>query len=162
MFDDAGVEKPDGQMAHAFRHYFVTVCYRDYGMDPSTIKHLIGYSDASTVMETTYQHLTDHAHVDAAREATGMETDASEESDQSLTPETCPTCNEPLPPNAKACPYCGMVFTPDAVAAQDAMQEKVRETKEEAETLGEYKDADKIAQALEDDPKFASQLMDYL
>jgi len=123
LFDEAeGVEKPDGQMAHAFRHYFATTAYRDFDMDPTTIKWLMGHAEESTLWESTYQHLRDQDHIDAAREASDMGRESSRD-ETAMTPKTCPTCNEPLAPSAKACPDCGMVFTPDAKAAQDQLQE---------------------------------------
>lgn len=133
LFRKADVDKPDGQMAHTFRHYFVTVCYRDYGMNPSTIKHLIGHTEASTVMETTYQHLTDQDHIDAARAATESGRDNDEERD-AFTPVKCPTCNEPLAPDAKACEDCGAVFAPNAQATKETLQGNAEERVIEAET----------------------------
>lgn len=146
---------------HNFRHYFVTVCYREYDMDPSTIKFLIGHGQESTVMETTYQHLTDDDHINAARTASGAGRDPDPE-ESSLTPETCPTCHEPLPANAKACSDCGMVFTPDAVAAKNQIEGTIRETKDQADTMQDYRDVDEIAQALEDNPALAARLMERL
>jgi integrase len=122
LFERADVDKPDGQMAHTFRHYFVTVCYRDYDMDPATIKYLIGHEQGSTVMETTYQHLTDQDHIDAAREARNVDRGEDTETGTALTPAACPTCNEPLSSGAKACPDCGEIFAPDAKAAQESYQ----------------------------------------
>lgn len=155
--DRAEVEKPPNP--HNFRHYFVTTCKRDYDMDEATIKHLIGHGPGSAIMETTYQHLSDEDHIKEAEVAQGLR---KEEDKSPLTPAVCPTCTEKLTANAKACPSCGTVFAPDAKAAQDTMKKQVRETKEEADTLEEYKDADSIAQALEDDPVLASQLMQKL
>jgi integrase len=145
--------------AHAMRHNFVTMCKRDYDLDDDVIKRLIRHKPESDVMTTTYKHLSDEDFIQKAEEAFGFR----EEDDESpMTPETCDVCNEPLPPNAKACPNCGTVYTPDAKASQDVIEGKVREQKEEADSLEEYKDADKIAQAVDDDPKLAAQLMDKL
>jgi len=110
-------------------------------------------------MESTYQHLTDEDHIKAAEVAADLR---EPEEESPLTPQVCPTCNEQLPPNAKACPACGTVFAPDAKAAQDQVNDMVDESKEEADTLEEYKDADKIAEAVNDDPELAAQLMDKL
>lgn len=68
--ETAGVDKPVN--AHNFRHYFVTVCKRDYGMDNDTIKHLIGHNPDSKVMERTYAHLTDEDHIRTAEENYGI------------------------------------------------------------------------------------------
>lgn len=149
---------------HNFRHYFVTVCFREYDMDPSTIKFLIGHHQESVVMEETYSHLTDEDHINAAREKTqaGRE---PEETESSLTPEACPTCREPLPPNAKACPDCGMVFTPDAKAAENYVEQSVRESYREAEDMEEVERAkakDEAVEAVMSDPELKAELVDEL
>lgn len=142
---------------HNFRHYFVTVCYREYDMDPSTIKFLIGHHQDSTVMETTYQHLTDEDHINAARRQTdsGREPDEKEES---LTPETCPTCRENLPPDAKACPTCGAIFTPDAKSVEEKLQADTDEKREETDDVDLLKAVDKIKRLQEENPKLLEQL----
>jgi integrase len=155
--DRAGVEKPPNP--HNFRHYFVTTCKRDYDMDEATIKHLIGHGQGSNIMETTYQHLSDEDHIKAAEVAQGIR---EEERESPLTPAVCPTCTDKLQPNAKACPGCGTVFSPDARQAQDQIEGQIRDQKEQAEDIDEYSDADTIAQALDDDPKLAAELMDKL
>lgn len=108
----AGIDKPVNP--HAFRHYFVTVAKVQYDMDDATIKHLLGHSPSSNIMETTYAHLSDDDHINAAREAMGFETGESDP--HSLAPPVCPTCNTPLKPDAESCPTptCREVFTPDA------------------------------------------------
>ncbi|AGN01154.1 integrase family protein [Salinarchaeum sp. Harcht-Bsk1] len=152
--DDAGVDKPPNP--HNFRHYFVTACKRDYEMDESTIKHLIGHGQGSRIMETTYQHLSDNDHVEAAEVAAGLrEPDAG----SPLTPKICPTCSESLAPEAKACPGCGTVFAPDAQATQAQIEEDVKadyretdpsdeETMERLETLDELLDDPEVKEAL--------------
>lgn len=40
--EDAGVADTKNVHAHLFRHYFVTVAKRDYGLDNDTIEHLVG------------------------------------------------------------------------------------------------------------------------
>lgn len=156
--EEAGVDKPVN--AHNFRHTFVTICKRNYGMDNDTIKRLIGHDMSSTVMETTYAHLTDDDVINAAERATGIRDD---EPESPMTPDICDNCDEPVPlDDAKACPSCGITFRPDAYHAKETLKERGREEKEQAETLEEYKDADAIAQALDDDPHLATQLMDKL
>jgi integrase len=154
----AGVDKP--MNPHNFRHTFVTIAARDYDMDFDTIKRIIGHEPDSNVMESTYAHLTDDDVIDQAKDDMGIE---EKEEESPLTPDVCDNCGEPIPiDDAKACPSCGIAFTPDARQTKDKMQGKVREQKEQAETLEEYRDADAIAQALDDDPKLAAELMDKL
>ncbi|MCU4718393.1 tyrosine-type recombinase/integrase [Halapricum hydrolyticum] len=157
--EKAGVDKPVNP--HNFRHSFVTMCKRDYNMDDSTIKFLIGHSSDSTVMETTYQHLTDEDYIADAEVAMGRrEPDDTPAVGRRECPN--PDCLNELDPSDKACPSCGTVVAPDAKQAQDQIEEQTREAKEEADTLEEYKDADKIAQAVNDDPKLAADLMNKL
>lgn len=111
----AGINKPVNP--HAFRHFFVTTCKTQYDMDDGTVKHLIGHTEGSNVMETTYRHLSDDDHIEAAEEAFGIGTDDEE----SLTPPVCPTCNAPLAPSMASCPSAGCreVFDPSK-AGEDA------------------------------------------
>jgi integrase len=142
---------------HNFRHYFVTVAKREYDMDDATIKYLIAHSQDSTVMESTYQHLKDDDHINAARRKTDSGREADEK-EGSLTPETCPTCREPLAPNAKACSNCGQVFTPDARSAQDKMQSDADEKKGEADDIDLLKAVDKIQRLQEENPELLEEL----
>ena len=121
--DAAGVNKPVN--AHNFRHYFVTVCKRDYGIDNDTIKHLIGHQPDSRVMERTYAHLTDEDHIEAAEVAQGLR---DPEEDSPLTPPICDRCGEPLEGEWKSCPYCGLIYAPDAQAAQDLTNKKMKDS----------------------------------
>jgi integrase len=145
---------------HNFRHYFVTVCHREYDMDPSTIKFLIGHGQDSTVMETTYQHLTDEDHINAARRQSEAGRDADDK-EGSLTPETCPTCREPLPPQAKACPKCGQVFTPDAQSAQGQIDKSVKESFKQVDpTDTEQVEAVEAVDEALDDPDVMGKLLE--
>jgi len=147
----AGIDKP--MHPHALRHNFVTLAKREYGMDDATIKYLIGHSPSSDVMETTYQHLDDEDHIQAAEEAVGLR---DPEEDSSLTPPACPQCGEPLPGDAKAC-HCGLVITPDAQAVKQQVRDEQWEDKAEAE--GEEEDAlDKFKQLLDENPELIEEL----
>lgn len=120
--DAVGVDKPVN--AHNFRHYFVTVCKRDYGMDNDTIKHLIGHEPDSKVMERTYAHLTDEDYIKEAEVARGLR---EPEKENPLTPPVCDGCGEPLDGDWKSCPYCGLTYSPDAREVEEQMQEDVKQ-----------------------------------
>jgi len=152
--DRAGVDKPPNP--HNFRHYFVTTCKRDYGMDDATIKHLIGHGQGSRIMETTYQHLNDEDHIEAAEVAAGIR---EEEDESPLTPQVCPTCAEQLDPGAKACPGCGTVFAPNAKTVEDEIQDDMKQsykqtdpedtdTQEKLDTLDDLLDDPEVKTAL--------------
>jgi len=118
--------------AHALRHNFVTMCKRDYDMDDDVIKRLIRHKPESDVMATTYAHLSDSDYIEKAEEAFGYRDDDEDESP--MTPQNCGSCREPLPPNAKACPSCGAVFTPDAANSKRMYQQQAEERVISADT----------------------------
>jgi len=155
--DKAGVDKP--VHPHALRHNFVTIAKRDYGMDDATVKHLIGHSPDSNVMETTYAHLSDEDHIKNAEVAAGIR-DPNEES--TLTPKIC-HCGEPLPQHAKACPRCGTVYTPDAKTVQEQIQGDMKESYKQTdpdddETMEELEAIDDLL----DDPEVKQLLLEKL
>ncbi len=150
----ADVEKPCH--AHSFRHNFVTICKTQYNLDDSTIKHLIGHQPDSNVMETTYAHLTDDDHIKAAEIATGMR---EPEDDGLLTPEVCPTCDQPQPRGAKACSHCGNVFTPDAQSVQTMVDDSLWEGKSAAEDDDEEQAVDALRDAVNNNPNEVLQLL---
>jgi len=153
----AEIDKP--MNPHSIRHNFVTIAKREYGMDDATVKHLIGHSPDSQVMETTYAHLSDEDHIQAAEEAAGIR----EPDDESiLSPDIC-HCGEPLPTDAKACPRCGTVYTPDAKAAQDQLDDQVKESykKTDPEDSDTQEKIDQLDDLL-DDPDVKAALLEKL
>lgn len=144
--------------AHTMRHNFVTMCKVVYDLDDDVIKRLIRHKPGSNVMNTTYAHLSDADYIAEAEKAFGLR---EEEDDSISTPPHCNVCNEPLPPSAKACPKCGVVFTPDAVEAmrqlEDDVKQDYRETPPDEE---EVLDAVDAVDDLLDDPKVKAQLLE--
>lgn len=56
-----------------------------------------------------------------------------DETDRStLTPKRC-SCGEKVAPTAKACPNCGMLFSPDAQAVEEETEQQVKESYKETE-----------------------------
>jgi len=152
--EKAGIDKPTN--VHKFRHSFVTIAKRDYGLDDSTIKFIIGHAKDSSVMETTYSHLTAEDHISKAEVGAGIK---EPEQQSTLTPDICPTCYENLSPEDKACPTCGEVFTPDAKATKQQIEENVYDDKGEAE--GQEEEAlDKLKELLEENPELVSEVTD--
>ena len=155
--ESAGIDRSRVH-AHTFRHTFVTIAKRDYDMDDATIKHIIGHKPDSTVMETTYAHLTNDDHIQAAEVAAGM---AEPTDDSPLTPAVCPTCGDHLADDAKACAGCGMVFAPDAKSAEKQIQADVKQDYRDTEP-GDDEQQGKI-DALDDllnDPEVKAALLD--
>jgi integrase len=123
--------------AHAIRHNFVTMCKVRYDMDNDTIKRLIRHKPDSSVMETTYAHLSDADYIKKAEEAFGIRDSTDEEDAFDASPEFCDVCHEPLQRGAKACPSCGAIYSPDAHSAkqkiQSGLEGQVGEIQNEAE-----------------------------
>jgi integrase len=142
---------------HALRHNFVTIALRR-GVPESAIKHQMGHAPDSRVMESTYAHLKDSDHIREAREAFDLDTKQTE---SELTPEVCPRCGENTPENAKLCPWCGLEFTPDARAAQEQIQDDVKQDYREMNP--EDSETDELLNALEDaldDPEARAKLVE--
>lgn len=138
--EEAEINKPTH--VHNFRHTFVTIAKRDYDLDDSTIKFIIGHAKDSSVMETTYSHLTADDHISKAEIGAGIK---EKEESSTLTPEICPTCYNNLGPADKTCSVCGEIFTPDAIAAKNKIDDDVYEAKgelgnEEQESLDTVKE----------------------
>jgi len=109
--ENAGVtDKPTNP--HAFRHFFVTVAKKRYDIDDSTIKHMLGHSEESNVMSTTYRHLDDDHHVTQAEESMGL---AGDDDTEVPAPPVCHACQRPLRPSVTTCPSpgCGERFDSD-------------------------------------------------
>lgn len=152
--DKAGVDKDVNP--HIFRHYFTTIAKRDYGMDDAHIKRLRGDAPQSNVMETTYRHLTDN---DTIEHAQAKHEGREPETERPLTLKVRPTCKTELSHDAKACSRCGTVFTPDAAAAQEKVEEDMYEAKGEVE--GEEEDAlDEMKRLLKENPQLIEELAD--
>lgn len=142
---------------HALRHNFVTIALRR-GVPESAIKHQMGHAPDSRVMESTYSHLKDSDHIREAREAFDLETKQIE---SELTPEVCPRCGENTPENAKLCPWCGLEFTPEARAAQEQVQDDLKQDYRDMDP--EDAETDELLEALDDaldDPEFRAELVE--
>jgi len=142
---------------HNFRHYFVTIAKKRYGLDNDQIRWIIGHGPDSTVMETTYSHLTDDDRIKSIEVEAGYR--EPDEEDSPLTPPACPTCGEPLGNNDKACGACGEVFTPDAKATQEQIDESMYEDKGEAERE-EEEALDQFKRLIEENPDLLNELTD--
>jgi methionyl-tRNA synthetase len=124
-------------------------------MDDAHIKRLRGDAKGSNVMETTYRHLTDEdsiEHAKAKREGREPNTDSP------MTPKVCPTCKIELDHDAKACERCGTVFTPDAKASKDQIKGTVHDAKDDADSLEEHKDLDRLERLVDENPELIDVL----
>ena len=154
--EETGIEKP--MNPHMMRHNFVTISKRDYGLPDDTIKYLIGHSEASQVMETTYSHLSDEDHIQRAEEGFGIREPEDDESP--LTPEACGVCGSPLEPDAKACSRCGTIYTPDAKNAQDNLQQALWNDMRDASKESDKSALDKFKKLIEENPEIVEELIE--
>lgn len=151
--EETGIDKPLNP--HAMRHNFVTICKRDYGLDNDTIKYLIGHSKDSKVMETTYSHLSDEDFMQEAETAFGLQ---EEDQHSTLTPKEC-ACGAKVEPTAKACSNCGMMFTPDARAAQDTIDDMALDGMREADDKAEADAVEQFRDYLKSNPEEAVEIL---
>ena len=149
------IDKP--MHPHMMRHNFVTLCKREYDLDDSTVKFLIGHAPDSTVMETTYAHLSGEDHIEKAERAAGIREDDEE---SSLTPTHCGTCGEPLAPQAKACERCGTIYTPDAKTTLDDIKDTLFEHAGQADNELEIDGVQNIRDFVTENPKLARKILD--
>lgn len=154
--NEAEVDKPCN--SHNFRHAFVTHAIKEYDMSPDTVKHLIGHKPGSTVLESTYSHLTDEDYIEKAEEATGIR---EPEQNSPLTPSVCDRCSEPLDGDFRVCPYCGYTYSPDAAKTKEQIDETMWEGKSEAEPGTEVSEGvDELRKLLKENPEAVEQLLD--
>jgi len=151
--EKADISKP--MHPHAIRHNFVTIAKREYGLDDGTIKHLIGHRPDSQVMETTYAHLSDEDYIKNAEIGAGLR---EPDNESSLTPEIC-HCGEPLPEEAKACPRCGTVYTPDAKTAQEKVEDLSLQGMREADDGEEANAVEDFREYLKSNPEEAVEIL---
>lgn len=140
---------------HDLRHNFVTIALRR-GMPESAIKHQLGHSQRSQIMESTYAHLSEDDHIQAAREAFDLETNAPE---NELAPEVCPRCGHPPAPQASVCGVCHLPFTMDGKRAQEAAQDVTHDVAKDATSDTEKADADLLRELIKDDPDTVIRLL---
>lgn len=145
---------------HMMRHNFVTICKRDYELPDETVKFLIGHTPGSTVMETTYSHLSDEDHIERAEVAAGVRDPSEDEG--TFTPVACNICGQPLPPNAKACGACGHAFAPDAHTVREDIESDIkqdyRDTDPEDDETAELVEA--FDEFLQDNPEKRAELVE--
>jgi integrase/recombinase XerD len=144
--EEAGVERLH---PHLMRHTAVTVMHREYDIDDSEIRFIIGHNEGSTVMETTYSHLQDSDHIESIEVAAGYK---EKEEATTFTQGNCPRCDARLDPADKACSRCGYIFTPDAAAAKEQIDDVMHESAKDAVTEQERDDMDELRQVVEDNP----------
>lgn len=152
--EESGISKP--MNPHMLRHNFVTLCKREYELPDDTVKYLIGHEAKSTVMESTYSHLSGDDHVARAEIGAGMR---EPEEESTLTPDFCWTCGEPLGPDDRACANCGMVYTPDAHSVQQQVNRDMMEMAMDAETDEEKSATRLIQQYMRENPDEIQKLV---
>lgn len=154
--EETGIDKPLNP--HSMRHNFVTICKRDYDMDNDTIKWLIGHSKDSRVMETTYSHLSDMDYREKAEEKAGV---IDEREQSTLTPKQC-SCGESVAPTAKACPNCGMLFSPDAKSVEEQIDQDVKESYAQTDPGSDIQEKVGQIDELLEDPEVKAALLNKL
>lgn len=145
----AGITKP--MHPHMLRHNYVYVCDRVFDLDDKTIKFNLGHAPASNIMETTYRHLSADDHFEATAAGAGLAASPDGE-DVGFFLGECSVCGRDLPEQAKACPRCGTVLTPDAAAQQQELQERAEEQVPEVENEEEARIVAAVLEDLRENP----------
>lgn len=158
---EAGIDRPEERgHAHNLRHTFVRWAYIHKEMDLATIKWMMGHSKDSQTLEETYFNILDRDHAQKAEEAAGV---AEPDEEVDITPDSCPVCDYALPAQAKACPRCGSVLTPDAAGAQEQIQATVKESYKQTNPEDkETQDKIDVLDELLDDPDVKAALLEKL
>lgn len=129
-------EFPKPTHPHMMRHNYVTRLKRELERPDDEIKFLIAHAPASTVMQSTYSHLSASDYGDSVREAAGLKTQG--DGPERIAPEVCP-CGAPQErPMAVSCWKCGTAFTPEAKSAQQSVHQDIGAAK--ALSAGEVSD----------------------
>jgi integrase len=150
----ATIEKPVNP--HQFRHYSVTMMYREYGLTLDQIRWQIGHDSQSRVLEATYRHLTDEDRIEEVEQQAGFR---EEDEDASpFTPPVCVVCDEPLSDDARYCPSCGESYTPDAKKVDEQLDDAIYEGKGEAETEAQDDAVDAFREAIEENPQLKEEI----
>jgi integrase/recombinase XerD len=156
--DRAEIDKPVNP--HQFRHYSVTMMYKQYGLSLDQIRWQIGHGEESRVLEATYRHLTDGDRIEEVEQQAGFREESSEASP--FTPPVCTVCDEPLPEDARYCPNCGESYAPDAKQAEDTMEEATYEDKGKATTEAEHEAVDHVREVMEEYPEAKEGLVEFI
>lgn len=118
--DVVTVEKPCHP--HMMRHNFVSMCRRHPDITDADIKFYIGHGPRSSVMETTYSHLSSDDHNQRGHDAFGTADAGVDGGNGPPWDTTCDTCGTVLAPGENVCDACGADRGPtpwDDAAASD-------------------------------------------
>lgn len=150
--ESAGIDRwRERGHAHNFRHTFVRWAYVNRDMDIPTIKYMTGHSKDSQTLERTYMNIFESDFARKAEEAAGVQ--SADDTEDHLTPEVCPICDYgPLPQDARACPRCTNILTPDGAVARDSMQEQTEARIPEVENEAEARAVAAVLRELRENP----------
>lgn len=143
---------------HMMRHNFVTIAKTDYGLSDSEVKKLIGHAPDSTVMETTYSHLSEEDINDNVEVAAGIK--SPDKSDNRFTPHSCKWCGAAVSDGARACETCGRALDPEAERRQKEAEEESLDYAVNAETEEDKIAAKSIAKFIKNNPDVVADAME--
>ncbi|EMA42637.1 tyrosine-type recombinase/integrase [Halococcus saccharolyticus] len=154
----AGLD-PDRIEARLFRSTTISQWIRD-DMGEQAIKHRTGWEKDSRMFEV-YSRVTDEEMNDVVFDHYGI--DAADGGGESGPPlEECPQCRTPLRGGEAFCPGCAAPISSSASEATDETSSALREFMVEADDADARAAAASAAETAENDPAFASALIDEL
>ncbi|WP_160135327.1 tyrosine-type recombinase/integrase [Halococcus salsus] len=148
----------DRIQARLFRATSISQWIRD-NMGEQAIKHRTGWEKDSRMFEV-YSRVTDEEMNDVVFDHYGIDGIDSEQSGPSL--EECPQCRTPLRGSEAFCPGCATPLSSSATEATDRTSSALREFMVEADDVDARAAAAGAAETAENDPAFASALIEEL
>lgn len=147
--NDAGIEKDVNP--HQWRHYAVTVMYRDYNVGLDDIRWNIGHGEGSRILETTYRHLTDEDRIKDMEEAAGFR--ETEEETSPMTPDICGNCGTRIVENARFCQQCGEGYDPNMDTTKEDVRDSIYNGKGDTENETQDEAMDALKRVADENPE---------
>jgi len=148
----AGIEKP--MNPHHFRHSRATELATEF--KEAQLCEWFGWVQGSDV-PGKYVHLSGRDIDQNYAELHGLRT-AEEEEEETNPVKECPRCDELNESNDKFCSRCGFALSEEAENLTDEIESDIHDAKDDAESLGEHKDLDKLERIVDDNPELVAVL----
>jgi len=154
----AGIDDSKAQ-THRFRHTAIRRMIRD-GLSEQRIKFMVGWHADSTQL-ARYGSLKDKTHSEDIEDHYGMVNDEETADDMGIEHENCPKCKTPLSALASPayCPDCGLPLSHSAEETEKVIKSDKQTTFDNANSVEEMQDAEKVEQLLKENPELAVQIL---
>jgi len=156
--EQAGIDDSKAQ-THRFRHTAIRRMIRD-GLSEQRIKFMVGWHEDSTQL-ARYGSLKDKTHSEDIEDHYGMVDEDDKGDDMGISHDNCPKCKAPLSElvGPAYCPECGLPLSHSAEETEKAIEDKKRQTFENADSVEEVRDSDKVERILKENPELAVEIL---